>query len=612
MVEAVTIQRPRRWDAPFSEDMDNVAVERVLALEPFRDMDRDRFPDTLSLAGIISNDTRIVRFQDGDIVMREGDYGNSAFLVISGQVRVVLPPGLPETMLGRAPSKKKGLLQAVAQLWRNPPYPEVRDSYTAEENKGTASRIGGDHEARIFIQDVPMVLDEHRTAALGAGDMFGEIAALGRSQRTATVLSDGPAELLEIRWQGLRDIRRRVDDFRKHVDRLYRERSLASHLQATPMFQHLDQDAINRIVDETLFETYGDFDWHTQYQRSRDDSFTTRLASEPTIVTEGDYPDGLLLVRAGFARVSQSVNNGHRTLRYIGRGAVFGMAEIVHNWRQDAAHKTDYDDQADDQSGQGDQAGLTGPTGQNAAGALQVKTLQTTLRALGYVDILRVPTTVIEELVLPTLSDEELALYGHSDELAETSDTFLGAKTTDQSMIDPGMLEFLVEHRYINGTATMLIDLDRCVRCDECAVACSRAHDNNPRFNRHGRRHDHYMVANACMHCMDPVCMIGCPTGAIHRASPGGQVVINDTTCIGCATCANSCPYDNIRMVEVRGGNGAFIRDTVTNAPIVKATKCDLCLDQLGGPACERACPHDALKRVDMQDLTDLGKWLNR
>jgi Fe-S-cluster-containing dehydrogenase component len=66
--------------------------------------------------------------------------------------------------------------------------------------------------------------------------------------------------------------------------------------------------------------------------------------------------------------------------------------------------------------------------------------------------------------------------------------------------------------------------------------------------------------------------MIGCPTGAIHRASPGGQVVINDATCIGCATCANSCPYDNIRMVEVRGGNGTFIRDTVTNAPIVKAT----------------------------------------
>ena len=94
--------------------------------------------------------------------------------------------------------------------------------------------------------------------------------------------------------------------------------------------------------------------------------------------------------------------------------------------------------------------------------------------------------------------------------------------------IEPGMLEFLVERRFMNGSATMLIDLDNCVRCDECVVACANAHNNNPRFNRHGPRYDHYMVANACMHCADPVCMIGCPTGAIHRASAEGQVIIND------------------------------------------------------------------------------------
>jgi len=595
MVEAVTIQRPRRWDSPFSDQMGNAEVERVLSLELFRDMDRDRFPDTLSLTGIISNDTRMVNFQDGDIVMREGDYGNSAFLVIQGQVRVVLPPGLSETMLGRAPAAKKGLMQAVAQLWRNPPYAEVRDSYATVGGQGTASRADGDPQARIFLQDVPAVLNEHRTATIGQGEMFGEIGALARTQRTATVISDGPSELLEIRWQGLRDIRRRVDDFRKHVDRLYRERSLASHLQATPMFQHLDEDAISHIVDETLFETYGDFDWHTKYQRSRDESFEQRLAGEPVIVAEGDYPDGLLLVRAGFARVSQIINNGNQTLRYIGRGAVFGMAEIIHNWRQDHADREP-----------------TNSPGEEHSPVAETMTLQAALRALGYVDILRVPTTVIEKYVLPTLSQEELSQYGLLDRpLAGTKEPE-NDRRAEAPTIEPGMLEFLVEHRYINGTATMLIDMDRCVRCDECVTACARAHDNNPRFNRHGRRHDHYMVANACMHCMDPVCMIGCPTGAIHRASPGGQVVINDRTCIGCATCANSCPYDNIRMVEVRDGNGVLIRDTVTNAPIIKATKCDLCLDQLGGPACQRACPHDALKRADMQDLPDLGKWLNR
>jgi len=107
------------------------------------------------------------------------------------------------------------------------------------------------------------------------------------------------------------------------------------------------------------------------------------------------------------------------------------------------------------------------------------------------------------------------------------------------------------------------------------------------------------MVANACMHCSDPVCMIGCPTGAIHRTQAGGSVVINDDSCIGCGTCANSCPYNNIRLVEIRDLSGAPVQDEATGQPIRKATKCDLCAGIPGGPACERACPHGALQRVD-------------
>ena len=62
------------------------------------------------------------------------------------------------------------------------------------------------------------------------------------------------------------------------------------------------------------------------------------------------------------------------------------------------------------------------------------------------------------------------------------------------------LLEFLVENRFINGTATMVINQDRCVRCDDCVRACATAHGNNPRFIRHGAQMGHYMVANACMH----------------------------------------------------------------------------------------------------------------
>ena len=179
-------------------------------------------------------------------------------------------------------------------------------------------------------------------------------------------------------------------------------------------------------------------------------------------------------------------------------------------------------------------------------------------------------------------------------------------------MLSQEIIESLVSTRSINATEAMLINIDRCTRCDDCVVACANAHDGNPRFIRHGKIFDKFMITNACMHCNDPVCMIGCPTGAINRNTDGGEVIINDSTCIGCSTCANSCPYDNIRMVEyTEQGSKTTKKDLNSNEPLLKATKCDLCVDQPGGPACERACPHDALKRVNLSEITKVEDWIS-
>jgi len=157
----------------------------------------------------------------------------------------------------------------------------------------------------------------------------------------------------------------------------------------------------------------------------------------------------------------------------------------------------------------------------------------------------------------------------------------------------------------------MVIDMERCTRCDDCVRACASTNENNPRFLRHGQINGRIMVANSCMHCADPVCLIGCPTGAIHRGQVGGEVIVNQATCVGCSICANNCPYEAIRMVEIREADGAFMVDKDMR-PIAKATKCDLCSDQLGGPACERSCPHGALRRIDMNNLDAFARWLNR
>ncbi|MEI8153249.1 MAG: cyclic nucleotide-binding domain-containing protein [Hyphomicrobiales bacterium] len=545
-VAAPTMNRPHRWDVPFDSGMTDADIESLKATPEIANVKSELFPAHIPLHGILKNDARIVSYQPGDIVCREGDYGNSAFLILTGTVRVVLSH-LPRELLGRQATQKKGLFQSISQLWTNTKVREVRDT-ERYRNVRTQSR-GKSGETHIYLQDAPAVLDQHRTVTLPAGQLFGELAALGRVPRSATIIAATETRLLEIRWQGLRELRRYDPGWKRHIDENYRRNALHAVLQANPLFAGLTEADLKAVADQVKLRTYGSFDWHVSYKEMREKGNSD---DEPMIAAEGLAPDGIYLVRAGFARVSVKYGSAQRTLAYLGAGDEFGLEEAYQAWitRKPVPRRNS----------------LTG---------------------LGYVDVLRVPSSVLEKYVFPHLRAPAPP-----------------PAPVDRPVHDDAFAEWLVDERLINGTQTMLIDLDRCVRCDDCVKACASTHGGNPRFIRHGRAFDHWMVANACMHCRDPVCMIGCPTGAIHRHESAGVVVINDDTCIGCGTCANSCPYDNIRLVEIANPSGTPIVDDEGRA-IVKATKCDLCVEQLGGPACARACPHDALRRVNVSTLIE-------
>jgi Fe-S-cluster-containing dehydrogenase component/CRP-like cAMP-binding protein len=566
------LERPQRWDAAFATDMTDADVERLLATAPFGQMDAEKFPKRTPLREILRNDTRILKFRKGEIIVRQGDYGTSAFLILKGASRVVLKPDLAPSLLGRQAPGKKGIFRTLAQFWNGSRPPETFSRSQLRQAAGLGARQLKD-DVRIFLQDLPRVLNEHHTEQMTAGDLFGEIAALSRMPRTSTIFADSDdAELLEIRWQGLRDLMKYDDALHAHINKIYRERALASYLRATPIFQHLTKEQLDRVAEAVEFSTYGDYDWSGEYKRLAQ-AGTVHPEKEPAIVQEGDYPNGIVLLRAGFARVSQKFGGGERTLNYIGAGQIFGFNEIFHNWHTKAP----------------------------------VVNFQFSLRAIGYTHLLIVPTRVMEEIVLPSLPKSELPapMEIAKDELNSPP----AAENDVREKVSAEILEFLTENRFFNGTASMVIDLDRCTRCDDCVRACASTHDNNPRFLRHGPTAGSLMVANACMHCADPVCMIGCPTGAIHRESFAGQIVINPDTCIGCKACFNNCPYDAIRMVEVRDERGEYLMDQEMK-PIVKATKCDLCVENHGGPACERACPHGALSRLNLNNLDALAKWL--
>jgi Fe-S-cluster-containing dehydrogenase component/CRP-like cAMP-binding protein len=566
----IAVPRPQRWNEPFG-DMTERDVDRLLRVEPFRSIDASAFPPSLPLRGILLGDVRIGRYEPGDVIVREGDYGSSAFLILSGAVRVVLER-LDSKLLGREEKPQRGWLRAIAQLWQNARLPEVRAAAGADIAAKVREQNG---IARVFLQDVPRLLAHTGTAQLGEGEIFGELAAMSRTPRTATVLADGPATLLEIRWQGLRDIMRRTPAIREHVEQLYRVNSLRVHLRETELLRDLPAEQLEEVAGATEFESYGNFDWYTDFGPHRRRDAAEQIAAEPLIAAEGERSTGLFLIRSGFARVSRRHGHGHRTLAYLGKGQVFGLEELAESF----------------------------------TGGAEVA-WQSSLRAVGYVDVLRIPAEVVLKAILPNrrlrIADCGLRI-GNAPSQSEIRNP-----KSEIDGVDPQMLDFLADHRFLNGTQTMLIDLDRCTRCDDCVRACAATHDNNPRFIRQGPKHDHIMVANACMHCVDPVCMIGCPTGAIARDAETGTVRINDRTCIGCGTCANSCPYDAIRMVEIREPGGAFFVDEATQLPILKATKCDFCAGQLTGPACQAACPHDALVRVDMNNLVELNQWLTR
>jgi tetrathionate reductase subunit B len=146
--------------------------------------------------------------------------------------------------------------------------------------------------------------------------------------------------------------------------------------------------------------------------------------------------------------------------------------------------------------------------------------------------------------------------------------------------------------------AGILVDLERCVGCHSCSIACKTEHSvplGNFRTRTHYlQRPGHNQITHVptlCMHCQDAPCLDACPTGAIGRLDDG-RVVINDERCNGTKACIPACPYGAISIHKETG----------------RAEKCDFCRQRTDvglEPACVEACPTEALRYGDMDDATD-------
>jgi anaerobic dimethyl sulfoxide reductase subunit B (iron-sulfur subunit) len=99
-----------------------------------------------------------------------------------------------------------------------------------------------------------------------------------------------------------------------------------------------------------------------------------------------------------------------------------------------------------------------------------------------------------------------------------------------------------------------------------------------------------YYASMTCCHCQSPACVANCPTGAMQKDAETGIVDNDKTVCIGCMTCANSCPYHH----------PVQLADSLSH-------KCTLCNNETSDgspdPVCAKSCPMRALTFGLMSDL---------
>jgi Fe-S-cluster-containing dehydrogenase component/CRP-like cAMP-binding protein len=423
--------------------------------------------------------------------------------------------------------------------------------------------------------------ENHKVGAIAPGTCFGERSILAGVPRNATIIvpADGsPVTVIELVRPALR-LLRSLKKFAEKIDATYRAHGLGNTIAAI-------QEAAGSALSAIELVTLGNLAQFMVYGKHH------------LLVEEGKPIEKLFLICGGWVRRVRGV-------------------PIYQDITESAGPSTLV---PEDFLGAGNCLGLEALSGQT--------TWQYSAELMARTEVLELPMSELrQDQQLSDRVQKAFAEFSVADDdtgLRERAQT--DVLTAAEKEIATGI---------VDAVNLLVMDMDKCVRCGNCSLACHKVHGQSRLLRRgiHIERpvrlgstaKQHVLAPSVCMHCKDPECLTGCPTGAIFR-DPKGHVDIDPHTCIGCFDCATQCPYNAISMVPRDAPAPAHLNlpERIKNlfsvrvpkpAPAAEADdmvaiKCNLCESTPLNPAgakrpaysCEENCPTGALVRVNPQE----------
>lgn len=175
----------------------------------------------------------------------------------------------------------------------------------------------------------------------------------------------------------------------------------------------------------------------------------------------------------------------------------------------------------------------------------------------------------------------------------------------------------------------MVVDINRCVGCQTCTIACKHSNDTPPGVEwrrvldvERGEFPDveRLFLVVGCQHCAEPPCVPVCPTGATRQRADG-LVTMDYDTCIGCGYCAVACPYQARTIVHDKEwfyGEPTVQEEKVYHDERLGVVgKCTFCIEKIDEaaelsltpgvdlevtPACSASCIAQAIHFGDFAD----------